>query len=91
MIGDVFFTPFEIVNLYLTITIQTIHLEPAEKGGKKVDIKFNCMTHKDAMLINHGEKCSHGLYSLANNFIGMKFTNVDVNPFKKISFFEDDE
>ena len=49
------------------------------------------MTHKDAMLINHGEKCSHGLYSLANNFIGMKFTNVDVNPFKKISFFEDEE
>jgi hypothetical protein len=26
--GDVFYTPFEIINLYLTVTIQSVVLEP---------------------------------------------------------------
>lgn len=52
--GDVFFTPFEIVNLYLTVTIQTVHLGMVQSENKKVDIKFNCMTHKDALLISRG-------------------------------------
>jgi len=85
--GDVFFTPFEIIYLYLTITIQTVHLNASEKDGKKIDIKFNCMTHKDAQLISRGEKTHHGLFTLANNFLDCRYTCIDKNPFKNIELF----
>jgi hypothetical protein len=45
--GDVFYTPFEIINLYLTITVQTLILNPRRseefKHEKRVDVKFNVM------------------------------------------------
>jgi hypothetical protein len=44
--GDVFYTPFEIINLYLTVTIQSVVLDPKENNGKRIDLKFNCMTSK---------------------------------------------
>jgi hypothetical protein len=54
--GDVFCTPFEIINLYFTITIHSVVLEPKEEKKPKpkpkgleekvgnIIIKFNCMT-----------------------------------------------
>lgn len=51
--GDVFYTPFEIINLYLTVTIQSIVLEPKENDGKRIDIKFNCMTSQEVVLLSH--------------------------------------
>lgn len=85
LVGDVFYTPFEVINLYLTITIQTIPLDPKNNNGRRVDIKFNCMKCSDVMLISHGEKVNLGNYNLANHFLDAKFTNSDKNPYKSIS------
>jgi hypothetical protein len=83
----VFLTPFEVINLYLTITFQTVTLDPKDNNGSKIDIKFNCMNSEKAVLITHGEKTSLGLYSMATHFLGVKFTNKDKNPYKPISVF----
>lgn len=53
LVGDVFYTPFEIINLYLTVTIQTVVLDPKENNGKRIDIKFNCMTSKEVVMLAH--------------------------------------
>lgn len=87
IVGNVFYTPFEIINYYLTITIQTVPLNPRNNNGKRIDIKFNCMSNKDAMLISYGDKCHHGLYSLAHHYIGAKYTQQDINPYHPISIF----
>ncbi len=47
LVGDVFYTPFEVINLYLTTTIQSVNLNPKDNGGKKIVIKFNCMKSED--------------------------------------------
>mgnify|MGYP000191599508 CR=1 FL=1 len=91
MIGDVFYTPFEVINLYLTITIQTIPLDPKDNGGKKIDIKFNCMGNDNALPISHGDKISIGLYSLATYFMAAKYTNKDKNPYNTISVLNPEE
>lgn len=88
MIGDVFLTPFEVINLYLTITFQSVTLDPKENENKKIDIKFNCMTSDNAVLISHGDKTSLGLYSMATHFLGAKYTNKDKNPYQRISVIE---
>lgn len=51
--GDVFYTPFEIINLYLTVTIQSVVLDPKENNGRRIDIKFNCMNTTEVVLLSH--------------------------------------
>jgi hypothetical protein len=63
--GDVFYTPFEIINLYLTVTIHSVILDPNENDGRDIIIKFNCMTSKDALLLSYSEDCKLGNYDLA--------------------------
>jgi hypothetical protein len=73
--GDVFYTPFEIINLYLTVTIQSVVLDPKENDGRRIDIKFNCMTSKDVVLLSHSENCKLGNYQLARHFLDSKYKN----------------
>lgn len=55
LVGDVFFTPFEVINLYISITIQSVVLNPKDNDGKQIDIKFNCMKSDDmTVMISHG-------------------------------------
>jgi hypothetical protein len=63
--GDVFYTPFEIINLYLTVTIHSVFLDPKENDGRRIDIKFNCMTSKDSLRLSYSENCKLGNYDLA--------------------------
>lgn len=73
--GDVFYTPFEIINLYLTITIQSVVLDPKENQGRRIDIKFNCMSSKEVVLLGHSENCMFGNYQLAKYFLDTKYRN----------------
>lgn len=91
LVGDVFYTPFEVINLYLTITIQSIPLDPKLNNGRRIDIKFNCMQSDEVSLINHGEKVHLGNYNLANYFLSAKYTNNDKIPYKPISVWNKDE
>ena len=79
--GDVFYTPFEIINLYLTITIQTVVLDGKNNNGKRIDVKFNCMNSDDVSLISYGDKCSLGNYELAKHFLAAKYSNSEKTPF----------
>lgn len=91
LVGDVFYTPFEVINLYLTITIQSIPLDPKQNDGRRIDIKFNCMQSDDVSLISHGEKVNLGNYNLASYFLSAKYSNSDKNPYKAISIWNKDE
>ena len=85
LLGDVFYTPFEIINLYLSLTIQSIVLDPKKNDGKRIDIKFNCMSSDSVSLISHGEKLNIGDYSMATFFLEGRYSNSDKNPYEPIS------
>lgn len=55
--GDVFFTPFEILNLHLAITVQTVVLDPKDNDGKRISIKFNCMSSEKVTTIDAASDC----------------------------------
>ena len=86
--GDVFYTPFEFISLYLTITIQSLPLDPRHNNGRRVDIKFNCMTSREVMLISHSEKVNLGHYSLARHYLDAKYTNSIEIPFGPIESWD---
>ena len=75
MNGDVFFTPFEIIDLYLTITIQSVVLNPDLNKGERIDIKFNCMSSDFVTEISHSDNCKLGNYVLSRNFIDSAYKN----------------
>jgi hypothetical protein len=87
--GDVFYTPFEIINLYLTVTVQTLVLNPRRteehQHEKRVDVKFNVMRSSEVMMLGWGEKCNFASYQLAHYFLDSRYTNSPKNPFKPIS------
>lgn len=90
LVGDVFYTPFEILNLYLTITVQSVVLDPKENDGQRIDIKFNSMRSDEVMLISHSENCAFGNYTLAKYFFDSKYKNSEKNPFPPISVLHRD-
>lgn len=55
--GDVLFTPFEILNLHLAITVQTVVLNPKDNEGKRISIKFNCMGSDKVTTIDAASDC----------------------------------
>ena len=73
--GDVLFTPFEIFNLYLSITIQTIVLDPKKNNGRNVHIKFNCMNSDRVSIIDANDCIDYGSYTLASYFLDADMTN----------------
>jgi len=73
--GDVFYTPFEIFNLYLSITVQTIVLDPKKNEGKNIHIKFNCMKTDKVSTIDTGSSLDFGTYTLANYFLDSDCSN----------------
>ena len=50
---DAFLSPFEMINLLFTTTLQTVSLDPKDNNGNRIDVKFNCMTSDSAVLISH--------------------------------------
>ena len=82
--GDVFYTPFEFINLYLTVTVQSLSLDPRHNNGRRVDIKFNCMTCDEIRLISHGDKVGTNNYNLAKRYLATKYTNNVTIPFERI-------
>jgi hypothetical protein len=52
--GDVFLTPFEIVNLCMSMTVQSVVLDPKSNEGRRIDIKFNCMNSDKVTVIDYG-------------------------------------
>jgi hypothetical protein len=63
--GDVFYAPFGIINLYLIVTIHSVFLDPKENDGRRIDIKFNCMTSTKTLLLSYSANCKLGNYDLA--------------------------
>lgn len=59
--------------------------------GKRIDIKFNCMTSKEVILLSHSENCKLGNYQLARHFLDSKYKNSEKNPFKPITVLKSDE
>jgi len=50
------------------ISFQTLTLNKDGKG-RDIEIKVNCMNSEKAILIDHGQKTSQGMYSLATHFL----------------------
>ena len=73
--GDVLFTPFEVFNLYLSTTVQTIVLDPRQNNGKNIHIKFNCMNSERVSLIDAAQNLDYGSYTLAGYYLDGDMTN----------------
>lgn len=73
--GDVLYTPFEVINLYLSATVQSVALEPKNNGGKRIEIKFNCMDTKKTKIIDSSSTCYFGNYTLAKYYLSSRFKN----------------
>ena len=89
--GDVFLTPFEIFNLFLSITVQTVVLDPKLNNGKTIHIKFNCMNSEKVEIIDSASALDYGSYTLASHFLDSDVTNSAKNRFKKIDVLNPDE
>ena len=77
---DVFWSPFEMVNLVLSITIQSVPFKIANKEtGKKVlsgEMKFNLMDHENNYLkASYSEEGRFGNYDLAEALVTAEFSN----------------
>ena len=83
--GDVFLTPFEIFNLYLSITVQSIVLDPNQNDGKNINIKFNCMNTEKVSTIDTGEHIDYGSYTLASHFLDSDYSKTASHRFSQIS------
>jgi hypothetical protein len=89
--GDVFYTPFEMLNLYLSVTVQTLILDPKQNDGKIIHIKFNCMNSDKVTTIDAGSKLEHGTYALAEYFLDSDYTNSPNHRFLPVSVSNPDE
>ena len=82
--GEVFLSPFEILNLIMIMTIQKVTLRPKNNDGQKIEIKFNCMDTTMMSNLDYSTNCKLGNYSLAPYFLKMKFLSTDKISFKNI-------
>lgn len=80
--GELKYSPFELINLYLCLTFQPVHI-PEDENQEKVTIRFNCMDTQDYMKVNHSEDCTFGNYDLSEKLIDAKYTNDAIIPFGK--------
>ena len=86
--GDVFLTPFEIINLHLSITIQTVVLDPKLNDGRRINIKFNCMNSDKVTTIDSTTDCEFGTYSLADYYLDSDYSNSSHHRFLPISVLD---
>lgn len=64
--ADVFWSPFEIIDLVLTITLQSVDIK--RPGKKKTVCKFNLMDHPNNFLkVSYSEEGTFGNYDLAES------------------------
>ena len=78
--SDVFWSPFEMVNLVSSITLQSVTFKIADKEtGKKVlsgEMKFNLMDHQSRYLkASYSEEGRFGNYDLAEALMNAEFSN----------------
>jgi hypothetical protein len=78
--GKVFLTPFETLDICLSVIIQTVHLP---KGSRpcRVSFKFNCMRSSEVDLIGHGEDLTFGYYHMACYHLEARYSNTRKFPF----------
>jgi hypothetical protein len=64
---DVFLSPFEILNLVLTVTVNSIFTPPdcSPEEGYKCQVSFNCMRNPEKISISYVSECRLGVYDLA--------------------------
>jgi hypothetical protein len=74
--------------MYISIAAQTVHLPQREKGGRQVNVKFNCMNTTEVDVLSHGEELSFGYYRIASYFLQAKYSCSRKNPFKPISYLD---
>lgn len=89
--GNVFLTPFETLDMYMSVTVQSIHLPPRNRQGPKIRIKFNCMDSSEVDVLGHGEDLSFGNYRIASYFMEARYTQSRKNPFKPIAYIGNNE
>jgi hypothetical protein len=65
LVGEVFYTPFEILNLFLTIKVLPVVLDPNQNDDRKINIKFNCMDTNKFIVLDHTNKTTFGSYEIA--------------------------
>lgn len=82
--ADIFLSPFEILNLVLSITFNSINFiqerpqklavlvkKNSDIGENKIgySISFNCMRHPLKVPISYAEDCRLGVYQLAEQML----------------------
>jgi hypothetical protein len=61
---EIFWSPFEMLNLIFTVNVQNIKVSEKIIEGKSGIIKFNCMDTKEGK-ISFANGCKYGKYDLA--------------------------
>jgi hypothetical protein len=76
--GNVFLTPFEMLDIYLSVIVQTVH---TRRAGPKTSFKFNCMDSSEVDVLSHGDSLSFGYYRIATHYLDAKYSNSRTYPF----------
>ena len=75
--SDVFWYPFEIANLILSITVQSVTVKTRKHN---CTVKFNLMDHPDTDLkISYSESGTFGNYDLAEALVSAEYSNKGVS------------
>lgn len=70
--SEVFWSPFEIINLILSITLNSIDVK---SGGKKYIVRFNLMDCESNFLkLSYSEEGSFGNYDLAESLLKAEYS-----------------
>jgi hypothetical protein len=88
--GNVFCTPFELFDLFLSITVQTVVLEDESTTTKSepIRLRFNCMKSNEFRTIHTDSTCDYGTYSLAPYFLNSDVSNCPNHRFLPISMLD---
>jgi hypothetical protein len=74
--AEVFWSPFEIINLILSITLNSIDVK---EGNKKYVIRLNLMDCESNFLkLSYSEEGSFGNYDLAESRLKAEYSNARV-------------
>lgn len=77
-----FWAPFNTLNLYLLVVIQSLSFNVTIDGVETyVTIKCNCMDNDKILLLRTGENLSFGINQIACNKFEVKYSNSRKYPF----------
>lgn len=76
--GHLTWSPFELITIYLIVTVRSLLVERAEPSAVQEVVRFNLMDHEDVFLkMSFTREDEFGNYRLANSLVNARYLNKD--------------